>query len=364
MIPPLPSRLVAALHVIATLCCLACSETNVLAPTSDEPVTPVAPAYADVRQKGVSWVGARKIDGREFDVLVENNVNWIVQTPFGWQSRLDDPVIRLSLGTNRTYWGESDEGIESTSRHARERGIRTLLKPHIWVRRGAWPGDIAMQSEEDWSLWFESYREFILHYASLAERNGIEALCIGTELRTATTSHPDEWRRIIREVREVYGGRLTYAANWHGEYDVIEFWDELDFIGVQAYFPLVGHERPTLDELEAGWSTHVEQLERVSHRFGKPIVFTELGYRSSPAAAIEPWSWPERSRGPSQVVDLETQAKCFEAFFGTFWNLPWVRGAYVWKWYPNHEHAGGPENVDFTPQNKPAQGVIARWYGM
>lgn len=318
---------------------------------------------ADVRQRGVSWVGSREIDGSELDILVANNVNWIVQTPFGWQSALDDPEIRLSHGANRNYWGESDAGIESTTMLARARGIHTLLKPHLWVRRGAWPGDVAMKSEEDWERWFESYRTFILHYAKVAEQNGIEAFCVGTELRNASTTHEREWRRIISEVRGVYHGRLTYAANWHGEYDVIGFWDDLDFIGVQAYFPLVTHERPTLDELEAGWSEYVQELERISTRFGKPIVFTEIGYRSTPTAAIEPWTWPDRRSPVAPTVDLETQARCFEAFFVSVWTRRWVEGAYVWKWYPHHDRAGGHDDADFTPQNKPAQDVIARWYG-
>ncbi len=316
-----------------------------------------------VRQRGVSWVGSREIDGSELDILAEVNVNWIVQTPFGWQSTLDDPEIRLTHGSNRNYWGETDAGIESTTRHARERGIRTLLKPHLWVRRGAWPGDIAMQTEEDWTRWFENYRAFILHYARLAETNGIEALCVGTELRIASTTHPEQWRSIIAEVRSVYGGRLTYAANWHEEFDVIEFWDDLDFIGVQAYFPLVRHERPTREELEAGWAKHIPGLEQVSRRFDKPIVFTEIGYRSIPAAAIEPWTWPERNRKDATLVDIATQAACYEAFFSAVWGRSWIEGAYVWKWYPRHESAGGLDDVDFTPQNKPAQDVIARWYG-
>ena len=43
------------------------------------------------------------------------------------------------------------------------------------------------------------YGVFILHYARLAERLGIEALCIGTELRQTVGARPDEWRRLIAD---------------------------------------------------------------------------------------------------------------------------------------------------------------------
>lgn len=45
-------------------------------------------------------------------------------------------------------------------------------------------------------------------------------------------------RRLIRQIRRVYHGPLTYAANWSGEYKQIRFWDALDYVGIQAYFPL------------------------------------------------------------------------------------------------------------------------------
>ena len=56
------------------------------------------------------------------------------------------------------------------------------------------------------------------------------------------------------------------------------------------------------------------------------------------------------------------QAAAYEAFFRAAWDLPWVAGAYWWKWFPNHERAGGDDDAGFTPQNKPAQQVIGQWY--
>jgi hypothetical protein len=80
---------------------------------------------------------------------------------------------------------------------------------------------------------------------------------------------------------------------------------------------------------------------------------------SRPGTTAEPWRWPERPRGESSPLGLEAQERAYEAFFRAFWHRPWVAGAYFWKWYPDPP-AGAP--VDYSPQGKPAERVLARWY--
>ena len=116
-----------------------------------------------------------------------------------------------------------------------------------------------------------------------------------------------------------------------------------------------------MNDLKAGWAPHLEAIDRVRKKHGKPVVFTEIGYRSTTDAAIEPWQWPQR--GPSPLVDLETQSSCYRAFFELFWDQPWFAGAYLWKWFPRHERAGGEKHHGFTPQNKPAEKIVEEWYG-
>ena len=320
------------------------------------------------RQRGVSWVAGREsVVKEDFQPLVKNHVNWIVQTPFGWQREFNSPAIRMATD-GRVMWGERDAGLETTTRLARQLGIKTLLKPHIWMRpssTGKWRSDIEMGSEEDWRSWFEDYRKFILHYAKFAQKNGIEALCIGTELHQTVVKREKEWRKIISEIRQVYDGKLTYAANWYREFEELKFWNELDFIGIQAYFPLAKKEDPTLEELKNGWLSHMEAIEDVSKKYNKPVVFTEIGYRSDANAAIKPWEWPaRRSREIANEQDLQTQANCYEAFFQIFWKKEWVAGAYFWKWFPKSRSSPATRDKRFTPQGKPAEQVMAKWYSL
>ncbi|MCH9647832.1 MAG: hypothetical protein K0U98_06305 [Deltaproteobacteria bacterium] len=330
------------------------------APVSESPRRSLSAsgAFVELRNKhrGVAWVAGREISGASLDPLVGNSVGWIAQTPFGWQSGVDSPSIRLKT-SGGVLWGETDEGLATTTRLARERGIKTLLKPHIWVR-GKWRGDIAMADEAAWKEWFQNYETFLLHYARLAEGLKIEALCIGTELHRTVKEKPDQWRRLIRAVRKVYSGQLTYAANWYQEFEDVSFWEELDFIGVQAYFPLRSQPGGTVAQLRDGWQQPLRALEAVSKKAGKPVLVTEVGYRSTSGASQKPWEWPQR--GNPAPVDLVTQKRAYEAFFQEVWPQPWVAGVYWWKWYPGPSRSG--KNDDFTPQGKPAEGVMGEYF--
>jgi hypothetical protein len=306
------------------------------------------------KQKGVCWVGGREVvTEKEFHALVSNNVNWISQTPFAWQRDASSSSIRMNTTSDRIWWGESDDGISKTTELATKLGIKTILKPHLWVRDG-WPGDVMMKSDTAWQNWFKNYEKFILHYAKLAQKNKIEIFCIGTELQQ-TTKREKEWRAIIAKVRSVFSGKLIYAANFHEEYEHIRFWDALDYIGVQAYFPLAKNQQAPLNELIKNWSEPLTAIERVHKRYNKPVVFTEIGYRSDVDAAIEPWRWPQESSGIQ--ISNEAQVNCYQAFFKAAWNKSWLVGVYFWKWYPH-----GPRRMatfDFTPQGKPAEKVLA-----
>lgn len=313
----------------------------------------------DQRMRGVCWVAGRRVDETVFRPLVQGNVEWISQTPFGWMRSADSTDIQIATA-GEIYWGETDEGLAQTTRLARGFGIRTLLKPHLWVagwHDTVWTGEIKMKSDDLWKAWFASYQKFILHYAALAEKNGMDALAVGTELPGATLGHEKEWREIIRQVREVYHGKLTYAANWDREFEGIAFWDALDFAGVQAYFPLSEKSDPTLEELMAGWRKPIAVLERVAGEIHRPVVFTEIGYKSADRASVEPWRW-----GTDDHVNPEQQARCYEAMFRAAWRKPWFRGAFFWKWYPHFDTSRSSEDKNFTPQGKPAEKVLGLWY--
>lgn len=108
----------------------------------------------------------------------------------------------------------------------------------------------------------------------------------------------ERWKKLIKEVRGIYKGPMTYAANFDN-YHEVAFWDDLDFIGINAYFALRNPNEPISDPqkmkkaLERGWVNVFEQINafRSKHDLeDKPMLFTELGYINRKKTTIEPWT--------------------------------------------------------------------------
>lgn len=288
--------------------------------------------------------------GDSLSELKNLGVNWVSLTPFGFQRTPADTEIRW--GGSRV--GETDDRIRAVATQARDRSIRVMLKPHVWLRPPAWVGMVAPETEEDWAAWFGSYRDFILHYAALARDTGIDALCIGNELK-GTTHREREWRDLISEIRGVYGGVLTYGAH-ADEVWTLPFWDALDYIGVSAYFTLADKPSPTRSEMVAAWKPHLVRLERLSTRWDRPVLFTELGYRSVDFAAQYPWKYDGTT-----PVNLRLQADAYRAFFEAVWPQPWFAGVHWWKWLSSLDD-GGAHDDDYTPRAKPAEEILRQFY--
>ena len=267
--------------------------------------------------------------------LRERGVDAIALVPYG--------VNRRGDGALRFGGWERDESIVALSNSAHALGMKVLLKPQVWVR-GSYPGDLDFDSDEERLRWFAEYEALALHYAELAQRTHADLFCVGTEF-AKLTRHEEYWRGLIAKVRKVYPGPLTYAANFGAEFENIAFWDALDYLGLNNYYPLP-------DNLDA--SAVVAKVEAVQARFGKPVIFTEAGYSSYAGGNRQPWA---ENQGP---VDLEMQAAAYESVLAAFWEKPWFYGAYWWKVGSNS--FGGPLDRTHTPWGKPAMEVLRRWY--
>lgn len=252
----------------------------------------------------------------------------------------------------------TDESLVHAIEQAHKLGLKIMLKPHLdLLKSGYWRGEIQFNNDADWEEWFKSYGDFIVHYAALAEANDVELFCIGVELTAPATYKGELWNKyIIQEVRKVFSGPITYAANWNEEYQNISFWDKLDYAGLDAYFPLTDKEKPTLEELRERWKKHMPDIEAWQKKIDKPVLLTEVGYKSSSGTAKEPW---EHRLG--REVDLQLQSDCYTAMFEAFWDKPWFYGMYWWYWGTN-DRMGGSADRGFNIQNKPASEIVKEWY--
>ena len=310
------------------------------------------------KMNGVSFVASRDaVSQNHIQPVVEVAANYAAVMPFGFIRSLDHP--ELIFDTDRQWYGETKKGAKQYIESLNEAGIEVMLKPQIWVWRGEFTGDIEMTSEDDWKVFEQGYRSFAITYAKLAEETQVPVYCIGTELEEFVLARPEFWKQLIVDIRQVYKGKLTYAANWD-EYGRDPFWGQLDYIGIDAYFPLSDQVDPTEEELRQGWRKWKEEIAALSQKVEKPVVFTEYGYRSMDYTAKKPWL-VDRNQ---ERVNLEAQALATRVLLDEFWQESWFAGGFVWKWFIHHDRSGGKEDNRFTPQNKPAQSVLQEYYQM
>ncbi|TVP56285.1 MAG: hypothetical protein EA351_08575 [Gemmatimonadales bacterium] len=301
-----------------------------------------------------SWLQAEQLDA-----LDRIGAEWIAVLPY---ARLDS-----NGGIQHRSGPEDGRGFSSgrldlaahTIRLAHEKGLGVMLKPHLWS--GAdWVGHFAPTSEEDWMRFESDYRTLIFEFAALADSLEVEIFVIGTELDQTVRERPAFWIDLIGEVRQRFGGKLTYAANWDGFQDV-PFWSELDYIGVDAFFPLSSQATPTSDALVSEWEPIVEALRAECRSADRPVLLTEYGYRSIDASAGPQWEMP-REGDSSTPVNLTAQMNAYEALFRAVWDEPWVAGGFLWKWFPDDDRLRTGRRADYTPQHKPVEEVILDWY--
>nr|MDS1298427.1 glycoside hydrolase TIM-barrel-like domain-containing protein [Aequorivita sp. S2608] len=311
----------------------------------------------DSKINGISFVASRDSLQQEAITHIHTiNASYAAIMPFGFIQGLDHP--KLVYNQDRQWFGETKIGVKQYTNLLHKKGFKVMMKPQIWVWRGEFTGLLKMASEADWLQLENSYRNFILDYAKLAENEGVELFCIGTELEKFIEHRPEYWFQLISEIRAVYSGKLTYAANWD-EYKRVPFWGLLDYIGVDAYFPISENKTPSLQEIEEAWLPLKSELKTFSKKENKKILFTEYGYRSLDFSGKEPW----RSHRKADSINLEAQANLLKGLYESIWNEDWFAGGFLWKWFIAHNQVGGSQNNQFTPQNKPAEQVIQKYYG-
>ncbi|AZQ57781.1 hypothetical protein EJ994_02795 [Maribacter sp. MJ134] len=314
---------------------------------------------ADQKQRGMSVFGWSHDNNEVIDDLIKANVEWVAVIPFLYQE--DETTKRVNVPDDPNSFTRRDSSFIKTIRTLHKKGLKVHLKPHLWMSSG-WRSNITLDSNEDWDAWFESYRINMMRYAKIAALTKTELFCVGTELRTSIKRQPEKWNGLIDEIKEIYKGELTYAANWYDEYEHVGFWDRLDYIGIQAYFPLTKMENPDLETIEKGWDKHILELKGVHEKYEKPILFTEVGYKSESNATIKPWEWGSGFSILTKKKSDKTQQLAFEALFNKCWDQPWLAGIYIWEWNVRTTEESAATDLNFSPRFKPAENVIAKGF--
>lgn len=278
---------------------------------------------------------------------------WVALTPFGRVWDLKGGGVDLMFEEEPE---KNARDVLTAIRHAHEEGLRVMLVPHLWVETGGWRAQIDPPDDAGWERWAASYRRFLLHWADIAERGGVEILSVGVELRSwVTTPRAASFSAIIDAVRAHYGGLLTYSGNWDDiEHTVIL--GDLDLIGVNAFYPLTQKEGATSADLRLGGLSVAGELEVLATAWNKPVLLTEMGYTTRPDPALRPWEWPDAM--DDVVVDEHAQAIAYRALLTPLFDQPWCAGFFVWRTYADPRDVSQEAEWGFSPRGKLAELVL------
>lgn len=331
-----------------------------VAPLSNFKNTPNAEAAIPDWRRGASiiptWTDEFSTSGMKESLskLRATGANYVALTIPHYQSNAFSTDIAPGYNT------PSDASLIQAIKWAHELGLKVMLKPHLEMWSGGWRANI---NPGDRAGWFKAYGDMLNHYGTLANQNGVEDFCIGVELikmsiPDSNSTNTDNWNTLISNLRKIYSGRLTYSGNWSGgELEKIQFWSNLDYIGVSAYYNLDQAGNNSVSALKGAWdSINRNTITPIHSKWNKPVVFTEVGYRSVSNSWRTPWDW--WSGGSYDGIG---QANLYEALL-SYWNsYSWMEGVIFWEWSPN-PNAGGNGEIGYTPQRKEAETILKNYW--
>jgi len=291
------------------------------------------------------------------------NANWISLSP---EAKLDGQTLGLITEVENLLWSSDLTGYKKIIAKAKALDQKILLKPHVVVDKEeagqgkldpqvTWRGDIKPKSYWDWKIFGEAYRSYIIDLATFAEAEEVDMLCVGTELKSFVNAKPKFWTKLIAEVRTIYSGQLIYSANWDN-YAKIPFWESLDYIGVNNYFPISEHAIPSVKELRDNWLPIKNSLQKYCEKKNKKMIITEFGYRNVKFSGERPWTHVKEK--VAEISD-DAQYNLLYAYFQSLWKEEWLAGGFLWNWNYNPLPEG---NTDFSVQNKPALELVKEFF--
>ncbi len=273
------------------------------------------------------------------------NANFIILVPMGLQ---DTPQSEdIDYRSDATV---SDRELASAIRMAKTLGLRVALKPTVNCRNGVWRAHINFFDEDvpcepKWSSWFRAYTDFQLHYAEIAQREGCEMFLPGCEM-VQSERREQEWRQLIGDIRNEYGGLVSYNTDKYQEHNV-KWWDAVDVISSSGYYPI------------NDWERQLDRIEAVVRKFDKPFFFAECGCMSTKGSNQVPNDW-----NLSGDVDLEGQADWYRTMFAAGSRRDWVGGYALWDWsWRQYSLAEAASDKKYDIYGKPAEQVVAEFYG-
>lgn len=278
---------------------------------------------------------------------------------------------------------------------AKSVGLKVILKPQAQTQSGdpnngnlsnnIYPDSV--NANFDAHAFLANWAGYIGQVAQLAQDTGAIGIGVGTENHTYDQApYRSDWIAVINAARARYSGLISYHS--FSEPYRVAFWDQVDIIGIDAYYNLTSNLNPTYADVLAGWTANTAtysnqspngtaapinipaELKKLSDQYGKSLYFAEAGGRSFHGVVNSP-----SGAGPSgATADQQQHAWLFQSLFQAMNaanSTNWFRGVNIWGAYNGQPAKSDPGFASYTAQyttdfeirGKQAALITASWYG-
>ena len=287
-------------------------------------------------------------------------------------------------------WQLGDPGDPETGVPPDDSDVHSRILPENWPWRPDHPDHQRFVAE-----FWKTYTDQAVHFARIAEEEGVRLFSLGTEVerlfRTRSGGYwpnhfKEELETMVRRVREVYTGMLTYdmhysaltAADFFGPGSE-HLWEDLglDIVGISAWFPLAELEPSrvlSVEELQEKYEDVFQEylIPLAQDNSQRPVVFLEYGATDNVGSPANPGSSSltvfEFSDENGNGIDdgRETQANMYQALLnlmakypgvleGVFWWDNWISSDANWAEFWANQRG-------FSIRDKPAEDVVRSTY--
>jgi hypothetical protein len=242
---------------------------------------------------------------------------------------------------------------------AHRQHLHVMLRPIVVAKDGTSRGDFLPPSAGKWMV---SYTAALLPYLDVARTHHIDMVSLGSGYSRIESGAA--WGDLIRHARAGFSGSLTYGAAHApgaggGGYQAVPFWATLDYVGIEAFFPVATSTGQTVQDFKHGWqnvATEIQTWARTGSS-GKPILFTAVGLPALAGAGVQPGKIDMAA-----PVDTMVQVADCQAFFETFASQAWLTGAFWYAWEAQSVNSSRPANA-YAVQDQPALATLQTAFG-
>ena len=228
--------------------------------------------------------------------------------------------------------------------------LRPVLNENALVARNpqAWRGSIEPQNR---AAWFRSYNKLLLPYAAAAQAGHAATFVLGTEL--VSLEGAPRWQGLVRSVRSVYSGQLTYDQN-HDEFGSYTANPPVPGHNVDAYPQFSLPDSASVARLTSSWEAWLG-AHPLSVR--RELTLSEIGIDAVAGSYKEPWAWRNTRTAP---INTRVQAAWYQAACNAVSAERIGGGIYWWEvnFDANPADPGPFKSDRMTFLDRPAQRVI------